>query len=205
MALAHLRATLDVRLRLHHLCGSSSSFKIPSQASKGCSRLTKTISPCQTLFMPETYPPTILLRRAKRLRKLTGNDLIKTRWELEHPEGMSVLKMGLNQIKMAFVLCGEPAVFYSNVYIGLLCESSLPLSSLRSYTAHARTTQRRDILSLVRIFSDRVRPISRLQPRRFAIALPRVPGHGRTHAPRYVLCVRMFPPISPADLYLFSS
>ncbi|POY71076.1 hypothetical protein BMF94_5833 [Rhodotorula taiwanensis] len=73
-----------------------------------------------TFFLPETYGPTILLRRAERLRKLTGNDLIKTRWELENPDGASILKMGANQIKMAFVLISEPAVFYSDLYIGLL-------------------------------------------------------------------------------------
>lgn len=73
-----------------------------------------------TFFLPETFGPTILLRRAERLRKLTGNDLIKTRWELENPDGQSVLKMGANNIKMAVILCGEPAVFYSNLYIGLL-------------------------------------------------------------------------------------
>ena len=74
----------------------------------------------QTFFLPETYAPTLLLRRAERLRKLTGNNLIKTRWELENPEGQSVLRMGTNQIKMAFRLSMEPIVLYSNVYIGLL-------------------------------------------------------------------------------------
>ncbi|TNY21890.1 Benomyl/methotrexate resistance protein [Rhodotorula diobovata] len=73
-----------------------------------------------TFFLPETYAPTLLLRRAERLRKLTGNNLIKTRWELENPEGQSVLRMGTNQIKMAFRLSMEPIVLYSNVYIGLL-------------------------------------------------------------------------------------
>jgi hypothetical protein len=36
--------------------------------------------------------------------------------------------MGANNIKMAVILCAEPAVFYSNLYIGLLCtyEFSLP-------------------------------------------------------------------------------
>ncbi|GAA5993408.1 hypothetical protein JCM10908_002653 [Rhodotorula pacifica] len=73
-----------------------------------------------TFFLPETFAPYILVRRAQRLRKLTGNDKIKTRWELENPEGQSVVKMGANQIKMAFILCAEPTVLYSNLYIGLL-------------------------------------------------------------------------------------
>ncbi|GJN91084.1 hypothetical protein Rhopal_004100-T1 [Rhodotorula paludigena] len=73
-----------------------------------------------TFFLPETYGPTLLLRRAERLRKLTGNDLIKTRWELEHPNGESVFKMGATQIKLAFRLSIEPAVLYANFLIGLL-------------------------------------------------------------------------------------
>ncbi|GAA5854418.1 hypothetical protein JCM9279_001039 [Rhodotorula babjevae] len=73
-----------------------------------------------TFLLPETYAPTLLLRRAERLRKLTGNDLIKTRFELENPKGESILKMGANQIKMAFRLSAEPIVFFCNLYIGLL-------------------------------------------------------------------------------------
>ncbi|BGP40666.1 hypothetical protein JCM10449v2_004628 [Rhodotorula kratochvilovae] len=74
-----------------------------------------------TFFLPETYGPTLLQRRAERLRKITGNDLIKTRFELENPKGESVVKMGINQIKMAFRLSfTEPIVLYSNVYIGLI-------------------------------------------------------------------------------------
>ncbi|GAA6049690.1 hypothetical protein JCM3770_004410 [Rhodotorula araucariae] len=74
-----------------------------------------------TFFLPETYGPTLLQRRAERLRRITGNDLIRTRHELEHPEGDSVVKMGINQIKMAFRLSfTEPIVLYSNIYLGLI-------------------------------------------------------------------------------------
>lgn len=49
---------------------------------------------------------------------------------MENPDGQSVLKMGANNIKMAVILCAEPAVFYSNLYIGLLCTYEFSLGSL---------------------------------------------------------------------------
>ena len=42
-------------------------------------------------LLPETLESTILLRRAERLRKLTGNQLIKTRTELDRKEGETFL------------------------------------------------------------------------------------------------------------------
>ncbi|BGP00053.1 putative Fluconazole resistance protein 1 (putative) [Rhodotorula toruloides] len=73
-----------------------------------------------TFLLPETYAPTILLRRAERLRKLTGNELLKTRWELENPHGVSLFKVGAKQIGLAFRLAVEPAIGYANLYIGLI-------------------------------------------------------------------------------------
>lgn len=110
---------------------------------------TDSTFPPQTFFLPETFGPTILLRRAERLRKLTGNDLIKTRWELENPDGQSVLKMGANNIKMAVILCGEPAVFYSNLYIGLLCTYKLPLCRRPFRGSPAPKQQRKRFLSFL--------------------------------------------------------
>ncbi|GAA6044422.1 hypothetical protein JCM8097_003063, partial [Rhodosporidiobolus ruineniae] len=72
-----------------------------------------------TFFLPETYGPTILKRRAERLRKLTGNDLIKTHEELHAQEEPGLLKTGAKQIALAFRLCFEPAVGFANLYIGV--------------------------------------------------------------------------------------
>ncbi|BGP25194.1 benomyl methotrexate resistance protein [Rhodotorula toruloides] len=73
-----------------------------------------------TFLLPETYAPTLLFRRAKRLRALTGNELLKTRWELENPHGVSLVKVGTKQISLAFRLAVEPAIGYANLYIGLI-------------------------------------------------------------------------------------
>lgn len=57
---------------------------------------------------------------------------------MENPDGQSVLKMGVNNIKMAVILCAEPAVFYSNLYIGLLCKYRSSLCSLAMIPEHFR-------------------------------------------------------------------
>ena len=134
----------------------------------------------QTFFLPETYAPTLLLRRAERLRKLTGNDLIKTRFEVENPKGESILKMGVTQIKMAFRLSAEPIVFFCNLYIGLLyCASPSshnvrPSSSLRAASRASKLT-----------FSNRPPP-SLLPPPRHSPSQP-----SSTCGSRYVRLDRM--------------
>ncbi|BGP16849.1 hypothetical protein JCM10213v2_004854 [Rhodosporidiobolus nylandii] len=73
-----------------------------------------------TFFLPETYGPTILKRRAERLRRLTGNDLIKTHEELHAQEEPGIVQTGAKQIFLAFRLCLEPAVLFANIMIGLI-------------------------------------------------------------------------------------
>ncbi|GAA5997055.1 hypothetical protein JCM11641_000204, partial [Rhodosporidiobolus odoratus] len=73
-----------------------------------------------TFFLPETFGPTILKRRAERLRKITGNPLMQTREELHAQEQPGILKTGAKQIGLAFRLCLEPAVGFANLYIGLI-------------------------------------------------------------------------------------
>lgn len=71
-------------------------------------------------FLPETLGSTILLRRAERLRKVTGNELLKTRTELDASADETIL----SEVKVNFVraiqLSMEPAVLFANVYIGLV-------------------------------------------------------------------------------------
>lgn len=69
-----------------------------------------------TLFLPETYPDTILLRRAERLRKLTGNELLKTQAELDAERHPSVLHTITETFFGAFRLLSEPAVLFSDCY-----------------------------------------------------------------------------------------
>ncbi|KAM0788496.1 hypothetical protein ACM66B_001628 [Microbotryomycetes sp. NB124-2] len=72
------------------------------------------------VLLPETYEPTILVRRARRLRKLTGNQLIKAQAELDAAEGEGFFSIVGGRVKRAFQLALEPAVLFSNVYIGLV-------------------------------------------------------------------------------------
>ncbi|GAA5964004.1 hypothetical protein JCM21900_005864 [Sporobolomyces salmonicolor] len=70
-----------------------------------------------TFTLPETYGPTILYRRARRLRKLTGNDKLMTKDELDMQDSPGLLKASAVTISRAFTLCAEPAVFFANLYV----------------------------------------------------------------------------------------
>jgi len=71
-------------------------------------------------LLPETSGPTILLRRAQRLRKLTGNDKIKSESEVEtqHMSVNEIAKMSL--LKPFTMIFKEPIVLAINLYIGLI-------------------------------------------------------------------------------------
>ncbi|BGP36964.1 GTPase-activating protein [Rhodotorula kratochvilovae] len=73
-----------------------------------------------TFFLPETFAATLLLRRAARLRKLTGNHEIKTQAELDARFHPGLLKAGAKQVGLAFRLCFEPAIAFSDAYTGLV-------------------------------------------------------------------------------------
>ncbi|WWC64926.1 uncharacterized protein I303_107540 [Kwoniella dejecticola CBS 10117] len=71
-------------------------------------------------LLPETSAGTILLRRAKRLRKLTGNDQLKSISEIssEQMTGGEIVKMTLiRPFSMTFT---EPIVLAIDLYIGLI-------------------------------------------------------------------------------------
>ncbi|GAA5884692.1 hypothetical protein JCM6882_005353 [Rhodosporidiobolus microsporus] len=67
--------------------------------------------------LPETLESTILLRRAQRLRKLTGNPLLKAPSELGEKEGaLTVLKHNLVRTAQLAI---EPSLLVAHVYIAL--------------------------------------------------------------------------------------
>ncbi|ORY62710.1 major facilitator superfamily domain-containing protein, partial [Leucosporidium creatinivorum] len=71
------------------------------------------------LLLPETLADTILLRRAKRLRKLTGNELLKAPAELMNGDtGLGDIMY--EYIVRTFQLCLEPAIFLAHCYISLV-------------------------------------------------------------------------------------
>lgn len=76
-----------------------------------------------SIFLPETLPDTILLKRARRLRKLTGNDRLRSMGEIEQAE-MSASSVAAEYLIRPFQLMLEPAVLFINIYIGRKLVSS---------------------------------------------------------------------------------
>ncbi|KAJ7136130.1 major facilitator superfamily domain-containing protein [Mycena epipterygia] len=72
-----------------------------------------------SLFLPETYEPTILLRRAQRLRKLTGNPELRTAAERSE-ESKSAREVIYESLVRPFVLAKEPALAFANIYLGFV-------------------------------------------------------------------------------------
>ncbi|KAK0438120.1 major facilitator superfamily domain-containing protein [Armillaria borealis] len=71
------------------------------------------------LLLPETYEPTILLRRAQRLRKLTGNQELRSQSE-RAAEGESFAEVMKEALTRPFILAKEPVLMFANLYIGFV-------------------------------------------------------------------------------------
>ena len=67
-------------------------------------------------FMPETSAGTILLQRAKRLRKLTGDDTLKSQSEIDQgTKGFATV--AIEAIWKPIEICmKDPAVLFTNIY-----------------------------------------------------------------------------------------
>lgn len=69
-------------------------------------------------FFGETSAPTILLRRAQRLRKLTGNNKLRSQSEIDQAE-LSTAELAKSTLVRPFRLFLEPIVLAIDVYIAL--------------------------------------------------------------------------------------
>jgi DHA1 family multidrug resistance protein-like MFS transporter len=72
-------------------------------------------------LLPETYGPTILLKRAARLRKLTGNPHLRSQSEIDSASTTASDRL-YEALVRPFVLAAEPALLFANVYMGFVCE-----------------------------------------------------------------------------------
>lgn len=71
-------------------------------------------------LLPETYESTLLTRKAKRLRKVTGNENIKSQAELDN-EKMTMKELAIETLYRPFeVTIIEPVVLLINVFIALV-------------------------------------------------------------------------------------
>lgn len=73
-----------------------------------------------TLFLPETSSPNLLLRRAKRLRKLTGNARFMSQSEIDQ-RNMKVSHVVIDAlIKPMEITIKDPAVLFVQVYTAII-------------------------------------------------------------------------------------
>ena len=75
-------------------------------------------------LLPETYEANILLKRARRLRKLTGNPNLRSQSEIDEAK-MNHREFIYESLVRPFVLAAEPAVLFLNIYLGLVCQCAL--------------------------------------------------------------------------------
>ncbi|EFY88018.1 hypothetical protein J3459_013692 [Metarhizium acridum] len=71
-------------------------------------------------FMPETSTPTILLRRARRLRRLTGKEVLRSQSEIEQTNikvGQIVVQSLWRPLQINLL---DPSVLFTSLYIGLM-------------------------------------------------------------------------------------
>ncbi|KAJ7650947.1 major facilitator superfamily domain-containing protein [Roridomyces roridus] len=71
------------------------------------------------VFLPETNGPTILLRRAKRLRKLTGNNELYTAAE-RAAQMKTATELTYEALVMPLILAMEPVLIFINIYSGFV-------------------------------------------------------------------------------------
>jgi DHA1 family multidrug resistance protein-like MFS transporter len=72
------------------------------------------------ITFPETSASNILLRRARRLRKLTGNPMLKSQSEIDQGE-KTISKVVYDSLLIPTKICvQDPAVFFTNLYTSLI-------------------------------------------------------------------------------------
>ncbi|KAJ6439305.1 Alpha-galactosidase 2 [Purpureocillium lavendulum] len=72
------------------------------------------------VFLPETSTSTILLRRAKRLRKLTGNSNLQSQSEIDQAK-LTVNEVVIQSLWRPFEInLLDPSVLFTSLYIGLM-------------------------------------------------------------------------------------
>ncbi|KZP16134.1 MFS general substrate transporter [Athelia psychrophila] len=72
-----------------------------------------------SILLPETLAANILLKRARRLRKLTGNTELRSQSEIDQA-AISKKDFVYESLVQPFILAAEPALLFANVFIGLV-------------------------------------------------------------------------------------
>ena len=70
-------------------------------------------------FLPETHPSNILLKRAARLRKASGNEKIRSQTEIDR-KGLTLTAVIIDAIIKPIEICiKDPAILFVNIYTAL--------------------------------------------------------------------------------------
>jgi hypothetical protein len=72
------------------------------------------------LLLPETYPPILLARKAKKLRTTTGNNLYYAPLEDESSRGTWSERISVILLRPFEMLFLEPIVYLSTIYLSLI-------------------------------------------------------------------------------------
>lgn len=78
------------------------------------------VFPLVFFSLPETLESTVLVRRARRLRKLTGNDKLRAPAELDGSTDQTIPAMMGETIHRAFRLALEPSLLVCHLYTALI-------------------------------------------------------------------------------------
>src|SRR5690242_911145 len=70
-------------------------------------------------FLPETHPSTILLHRARRLRKISGNPKILTKTEIDRRGQSFAFILWEAIVKPIEIMIKDPAIAFVNIYTAL--------------------------------------------------------------------------------------
>lgn len=104
------------------------------------------------LMLPETSGANILLRRAQRLRKLTGDDRFMSQSEIDQ-RNMKVSAVALDAlIKPIEITFKDPAVLFVQIYTAIIygiyysCKFFLP-SKVKWFIANSSQSSRSSLLS----------------------------------------------------------
>lgn len=79
------------------------------------------------IFLQETYGPKLLKEKAKKLRKETGNERLKTAFD--HPDQRLIAKLRHSTVRPFILLGTQPMVqvlaFYMAYLYGIMCKNSI--------------------------------------------------------------------------------
>ncbi len=100
------------------------------------------------LCLPETSTPTILLHRACRLRKITGDERLLSQSEIDQKNIKPISFFVNSMVKPIEITIKDPAIFFVNIYTSLVYSIYYSFfEAFRPYAPRRRSSKLRDIIT----------------------------------------------------------